>query len=332
MRDIIFPYPTIRGGIELKVTEIRADGEVIRVDPALLAEGTLEIGQLGLSDWQRLSLAMDVQAQPSALEVYEQEHGRVALTLVASCRPSNVRQALRCDRSTIGPSCWSAIFDLDRANFRERIVLQGILTGQANGVVHRPVAFTNRCSVYSDPSDSFKVAGALRVTWCDFKSASAPPVAKQFPDVPYVVDLDKSLPEIGLNSSFEGLEPLLRDSKDRTRMEQALHDSTRMSIARSVWLTLLCDSMSAIHGGEDGEDPEWPEREWQSEVLRRVLPEIDFSRTEAELLRLAASEWRTHPGSAAFLSRAEAAIGELIQANKSLRKTTQALLRDGVAS
>jgi len=332
MKDIIFPYPTLRGGVELKVTEVRADGEVVPVAPALTAEGALDIGQLGVPDWQRLSVKADVQTQPSALEAYEQKHGRVALTLVASCRPTNVRQALQCERSTLGPSCWSGILELARANFRERVVLQGILTAQANGVIHRPVGFTNRWSVYVDPSDSFKVAGALRVTWCDFKSASAPPVAKQFPDVPYVVDLDKSLPEIVLNESFEGLEPLLRDSTPRSRMEQALHESTRMSIARSVWLTLLANSMSAIHGGEEGEDPEWPEREWQSEVLRRVLPEIDSSRSEAELLRLAGTEWRTHPGSAAFLSRAEAAIGEIIQANRSLRKTTQTLLREGVAS
>src|SRR5262245_44790605 len=101
MKDTIFPYPTIRGGVELKVTEFRADGEIIRVDPVQLAEGTLEIGQLGPPQWDRLSLAMDVQAQPSALDAYEQEHGRVALTLVASCRPSNVRQAIPCERSAL---------------------------------------------------------------------------------------------------------------------------------------------------------------------------------------------------------------------------------------
>ena len=332
MRETIFPYATIRGAVQLTVTEVRADGQVIRADPALLAEGTLDVARFGVADWARLTVAMDVQAQPTALEAYEREHGRVGLTVIASCRPSNVRQAARCERSALDPSCWSATFELERGNFRERVILQGVLSGQANGVAHRPVALTNRWTVYLDPSDSFKIAGSLRVRWCDFKSSSAPPVAMQFPDVPYVVDLDQPLPEILLNLSFEGLEPLLRDSKDRSRIEQALHDSTRMSIARSVWLTLLSASMSAIRGGDEGEDPEWPEREWQTEVLRRVLPEIDSTRTEAELLRLAASEWRAHPGSAAFLSRAEAAMGEIIQANKALRKTVQTLLREGVVS
>src|SRR5206468_2259939 len=101
--------------------------------------------------------------------------------------------------------------------------------------------------------------------------------------------------------------------------------------ARSVWMTLVADAMSAIRDAEEAEDPEWPERGWHAEVLRRVLPEIDSRRSETELLRLAATEWRRHPGSATFLSRAEAAIGEIIQANKSLRKTIQNLMREGVS-
>src|SRR6266480_5160264 len=97
-------------------------------------------------------------------------------------------------------------------------------------------------------------------------------------------------------------------------------------------MTLVTDSMSAIRNGEDDEEPEWPERGWHAEVLQRVLPEIDPTRSETELLHLAATEWRSHPGSATFLSRAEAAIGEIIQANKSLRKTMQTLMREGVVS
>lgn len=332
MKAMIFPYPTLRGGIEMEIAEVRADGSKLNLDPARLAEKSLEIDQLNGHDWNRLSILVDAQAQPNVLAEFEEEHGSVDATVVAACRPTNVRQGTRLERSSLDPSRWSGIINLDHDSFREKVGLVCMVTGCANSIANRPVALSSAWTFYFDPTDSFKVAGSLRVKWCNFKDDSAPPLAKRFQDAAYVVDMDKSLPEIILNLSFEGLEPILRDTKARTRIEQALHDSTRMAIARSVWMALVADSMSAIRTPEDDEDPEWPVDGWHTEVLKRVLPEIDPTRSESELLRLAAKEWRTHPGSATFLSRAEAAIGEIIQANKSLRKTAQTLIREGIVS
>jgi hypothetical protein len=332
MKSMIYPYPTLRGGIELKVTEVRADGNRVPLEPPYASDSAIDVQQLIGNEWEQLTVDFDVQSQPQGLQSFEKEHGSVALTVVASCRPTNVRQSATPARSALDPTLWSGRISLDRQSFREKVRLQGITTGQHNGVANRPIGFSNELTLHLDPTDSFRVAGALRVVWCDFKSNEAPPLAKQFQDAPYVVDLDKALPEILLNSSFEGLEPLLRDSKDRTKIEQALHDSTRMSIARSVWMTLLGTAMSGIRCDDPDEDPEWPESDWQAETLKRVLPEIDPTRSETELLRLAASEWRQYPGSATFLSRAEAALGDLIQSNKSLRKTIQTLMREGVVA
>jgi len=50
------------------------------------------------------------------------------------------------------------------------------------------------------------------------------------------------------------------------------------------------------------------------------------------LLHLAAEEWRTHPGSAVFQGRAEATVGDIVNANKSLRKSIQKLIREGVVA
>ena len=43
-----------------------------------------------------------------------------------------------------------------------------------------------------------------------------------------------------------------------------------------------------------------------------------------ELLELAATEWRSHPGAGEFHARAEAAVGDLIRADESLRRLIQA--------
>lgn len=332
MKSLIFPYPTLRGGIELKMSELRVDGDQVPLDPPHASDSSIDVQQLAETDWKELTVDFDMQIPQQSLQSFENDHGAIGLTVVASCRPTNIRQAISPTRSSLDPSKWNGQITLERQSFREKVRLHGIATGQHNGVKNRPIGFSNELTLHLDPTDSFRVAGALRVVWCDFKSNDAPPLAKQFQDSPYVVDLDKSLPEILLNSSFEGLEPLLRDSKDRTKIEQALHDSTRMSIARSVWMTLLGTAMSGIRSEDPEEDPEWPESDWQSETLKRILPEIDPARSESELLRLAATEWRQYPGSAVFLSRAEAALGDLIQSNKSLRKTIQTLMREGVVA
>ncbi|MBX3412391.1 MAG: hypothetical protein KF708_06870 [Pirellulales bacterium] len=332
MRKTIFPYPTLVGELELSLTEPRIDNQLVPPEAILPNERSILLFGHDPNDWTNLTLRIDVEVPPAELERFENEHGAVNLVVVASCRPTNTRQPIPLQRSPLGPSHWGAKTTISRSGFREKVVLQAILTAAVQGVPHRPVAVSESWTLHFDPSESLRIAGTLAVKWCDFKSESAPPIARQFSDSSHVVDLDQPLPEILLNSSFEGLEPLLRDAKDRSPVEQALHDSTRMSIARSVWMALLGDAMSAVIPGEDGEDPTWPNREWHAEVLKRILPEIEPAKSETEILNLAAGEWQAHPGSATFLSRSEAVIGDLVGANKALRKSTQTLLRKGIVS
>jgi hypothetical protein len=332
MKNVIFPYPTVRGEPELSLSEVRVDGQLFGANAVAANERQLQLYGLDTTDWQKLSFQLDVQMPPAPLRAFEDEHGATALTVVVMCRPTNSRQTIQLERSTLDPSHWGGSVELQRSGFRGRATMQPILTAKVLGIPCRPVSEGDEWSLYFDPSESFRTGGALRVVWCDFKSEAAPAIGRQFPDVPYAVDLEKTLPEIYLNSSFEGLEPILRDSKDRTPVEQALHDSTRMAIARSVWMALLYDAMAAVQPGEDGEEPSWPEREWHADVLKHILPKIVESKSDSEILRLAATEWRSNPGSSTFMSRAEVIIGELIGANKALRKSTQTLIRKGIVS
>lgn len=332
MKKVIFPFPTVGCDPAISLSEVRADGKLLGPEVIGASERQLALYGLEADDWRKLTFQLDVQVPPTPLRVFEEEHGAVGLTVVVMCRPTNGRQTLQLERSTLDPSHWSGVVELHRTEFRGRATMQAILTAQVHEVPYRPVAVSDEWSLYFDPSESFLTVGSLRVVWCDFKSESAPPIAKQFSDAPYVVDLALSLPEIYLNSRFEGLESLLRDAKDRTPVEQALHDSTRMAIARSVWLALLYDAMAAIQPGDDGEEPTWPEREWHVDVLKFILPKIDEAKSDSEILRLAATEWRSNPGSSSFMSRAEAIVGEIIGANKSLRKSTQTLIRKGIVS
>ena len=332
MKAMIFPYRTLNDDVELAITDVRIDDSPVPPDSIQPNERLIALHGQEDRSWQRLAIRMDVQTNPGKLQQFEQEHGPVTLSVIAGCRPTNIRQPIRLERSKLDPSIWSGKAELHRSQFRDKAHLAAILTANVGGLPYRPVATSAEWTLYFDPSESFRVAGSLRVVWCDFKSESAPPIAKQFPDSSYVVDLDRALPEILLNKSFEGLEPILRDAKDRSSIELALHDITRMSIARSVWLALLHDAMSAIPPEVDDEEPTWPEREWHADVLRRILSEIEPGKSESELLRLASAEWRQHPGSASFAARAEAVIGDIVGANKALRKSTQALIRQGIVT
>jgi hypothetical protein len=322
MTDILFPYDTLGEPLEFQVGTPRVGD---RQAPGVAHPGedrTFHLYEI-TGNWRRVELPVEVTVQRERLEEYEREHGRAGLVVVAHCRPTNTRQVFNPGRSDVDSGRWEGTLELDRDNFRDRVELRAVLTCAAGGIPHRPAASGAPWVLHFDEPASLRLRGTLSVRWVNFKDPAAHPLARQFQDSTHVVSLSGSLPEIWLNSAFEGLEPLLRDRKDRRGADKALHDMQRMSIARSVWMALVGDALAAVRPGDEGEEPEWPERDWQAEVLRRVLPEVDPGKPERELLRLAAEDWRDHPGSAEFLSRAEAVIGDAIRANETLRRFVQ---------
>jgi hypothetical protein len=93
-------------------------------------------------------------------------------------------------------------------------------------------------------------------------------------------------------------------------------------------MELVAVAMAAIRV-EEGEgggavQAEWPEAEWQCDVLRRVLPRVAPGKPERELLEMAATEWRSHPGAGEFYPRADAAVGDMIHTDESVRRYIQA--------
>ena len=318
MSDILFPYETLDAAVELEVSPPHLDG---RAAPASVRGGeerAFHLYEAG-PGWKRAEFPVAVTTDRDKLGEFEEQHGRAGLVVVAHCRPTNSRQTFRPSRSELDSGRWEGALELDRDNFRDRVELRAVVTCEVGGIAHRPVALGSPWTLHFDEPASLRLRGTLAVKWINFKAPDAPALARQFADSTHVVSLDGALPELWLNSAFEGLEALLRDRKDRHGAEKGLHDMQRLSIARSVWMALVADAMAGVRPGEEGEEPQWPEAEWQAEVLRKVLPEVDPARSERELLRLAAEQWNKHPGSAEFLPRAEAVVGDIIRANASLR-------------
>jgi hypothetical protein len=324
--QVLFPYATLSQPPAFQIAEVRLDGAS---KPSLIDQEEAAVNLFEVKPvWRRVELDFELTADRDAVQEFEHGYGGLSAVAVAHCVPTNVRQPARLVRSEFDPGRWGGTLELDRDNFRSRAVVIPVLTATVDGIPHRPVGTAAGWVVHFDEPESLRLRGTLRVRWVNFKAEDTDLLAKQFPDSTHLAwfGAGQALPEVWLNSAFEGLEPLLRDRKNRRGVEKGLHDMQRLGIARGVWMALVADALASVRmasdeAGSDG--PDWPEAEWQAEVLRRVLPQVAPGKADRELLDLAATEWRSHPGAAEFLSRAEAVVGEMIRANETLRRFVQ---------
>jgi hypothetical protein len=326
----LFPYDTLSSGEPptLTIAALRLDGAT-RTHLIDKEASALHLYQ-ETKPWNHAELDLELTSDPSVVREFENKHGKISAVVVANCFPTNTRQSLQLVRSDQDPGRWSGVLELDRENLRGRAALVTTLTAAVNGVPHRPVALASGWTVHTDEPESLRLKGTLKVTWKNFKATDDLP-AKDFPTSTHVVAFRGGVPELWLNSGFEGLEPLLKDRKDRRGADKGLHDFQRTGIARGVWMALLSDALTAIRadaGDDEAAEPDWPEAPWQAEILKRVLPEVAPGKSDRELLRLAVEDWRQHPGAADFFERAEAVVGDLVQANELVRRFVQNYRRE----
>ena len=319
MTAALFPYPTV-GDAEptLTVTAIRLDGE-LRSNLLKKDELTVSIFE-EQRPWTRVEMDLEVTCDPERLKAFESENGQVLAVAVANCRSTNTRQPVVLTRSDVDVARWSGSIEFDRDNVRDRVDLITSLSATVKEVRHRPVATTPVWTVYMDEPESLRIKGSIRVRWVRFSEESPP--ACDFKKSTHIVSFSGGVPELWLNADFDGLDTLLKDRKERRGVDKALHDFQRTSIARSAWMTLIADAMSAVRAGadEEGSQPEWPEVPWQAEVLKLVLHAVEPGRSDRELLSMAVSQWSRSPGSGDFFARAEAVVGDLVKANEMLRR------------
>lgn len=326
MSQALYPYATLAQPPTFQVADLRLDGSS---KPSLISpeEATVKLFE-AKPGWRRVELDLELTADPDGVGEFERGYGGLGAVAVAHCMPTNARQPARLARSEFDAGRWEGTLELDRDNFRGRVAVVPVLTATVGGIPHRPVGSAAGWTLHFDEPESLRLRGTLRVRWVNFKAEDADPLAQQFPDSTHLAwfGAGQALPEVWLNSAFEGLEPLLRDRKDRRGSEKGLHDMQRLSIARGVWMALVADALASVRVAADesgADEPDWPEAEWQAEVLRRVLPEVAPGKADRELLTLAATEWRSHPGAAEFYARAEAVVGDMIRANETLRRFVQ---------
>ena len=298
MTTVLFPYDTLSGGDPptLTIAAVRLDGtarmQLINKETSAvyLYENT--------KPWNRAELDLELTSDPAVVREFENKHGRVSAIVVANCLPTNTRQPLRLARSDVDSGSVVRYSGIGPRQCSGRVALVTTLTGAVSSIPHRPIALASGWTVYADEPESLRLKGTLKVKWLNFKKDDAPSPARDYPTSTHVVAFTGGVPELWLNSGFEGLEPLLKDRKDRRETDKALHDFQRTGIARGVWMALIADALAAVQVEsieDENAEPEWPEIPWQAEILKLVLPEVAPGKSDRELLGLAAGEWREHP-------------------------------------
>jgi hypothetical protein len=94
---------------------------------------------------------------------------------------------------------------------------------------------------------------------------------------------------------------------------------------------MLNTAIAGIREGDDGADPDWPEADWQSRVLKILLPRIYRSQSEGEALKTAYQTWQSRQGAGLIESRGQAEINRRIDAAKLLRRTLNILNSEEVS-
>ena len=323
MTNVLYPYATLVDGEPvLTVAAVRLD-DTSRPQFIKKEDSTIHIYE-DPKRWKKAEIDLELTCSSGPIQEFEDSHGPLSPILVAHCLSTNVRQQLLLTRSEVELGRWSGTLELDRDSVSDRIFLESTFAATIDGIPNRPVATTPRWTIYADEPRSLSLKGNLKVRWLDFKKTEESP-AKEFPKCTHVVAFNSGVPELWLNSGFEGLEPLLKDRKDRRGAEKGVHDVLRTGIARSVWLTLIADALSAVREESAANEtmPDWPEKPWQAEVLKLVLYDVAPGKSEIELLSMASKEWRESPGSGEFFARAEAVVGDIVRSNELLRRFVQ---------
>jgi hypothetical protein len=189
---------------------------------------------------------------------------------------------------------WRGEIALDRPFWFGRIEVTGFITDTVGVGDNRIIGAANRWQLQLDDLPRSPVHGALTVVWRNFDDKDVDPsVLATMRGEPYYHFLDPNEPVLFLNVAFPGLEPLLRDRLRRPAAEQALHDQVRSTIATKFFIAAANTALSGVHQDE-GEPPEWPDSDWQAELLQalfhRAFPKKSSDDALAETIAMLKSD------------------------------------------
>jgi hypothetical protein len=268
----LFPYPVLQTDPALRLSNPSVDG---RAAPLLPRENRVDLSALS-AGWKEARVNARVQVPVEELETIGVRHYEVVLTL--HCGPTNLRSTVTLEATGgEGSGQWTGSLDLPRMVIRDRASIYATVTGTVDGVAHRWLGRSREIPVDLHPPRIPEITGGgqVPIVWRDFSKADEGqnPIDPSLHDEMSFVDM--SLPEgpvIYLNDRVPGLRRLLDVRTGRGRTERAVRETALDLIATPAMAAMANAALVAAGPAGRSGEAQWPDVDWQREVLRSVLP------------------------------------------------------------
>lgn len=323
----LFPYPVLDTEPTLRLSGPTVDGQPA---PLLSRENRVDLSELP-GDWAEARVNVRVQVPVEELkQIGVSEYG-VVLTL--HCGPTNLRATVALEPSGgASGGQWTGSLNLSRIVLRDRATVYATVVGTIDGVAHRRLGRSRDIPVDLSPPRIPEITGGqVPVLWRDFRQTAN----GQNPIDPSLHDemscLDMSLPEgpvIYLNERVPGLRRLLEVRTGRTQVERSIRDTALDLVAVPAIVGMANVALAASGSTEGGDEAEWPNSDWQRDVLKTLLPLMYPDREAEAALGVAVRAVTSGDEAQDIQARLLGAASRLVKATPHLRGVIKTLEED----
>ena len=324
MTTTLFPYPVLETDPTLRLSNPTVEGQ-----PAALLRREYHVDLSELADgWKDARINARVQVPVEELETMGVRQYEVVLTL--HCGPTNLRSTVTLEPSGGERSGqWTGSLAVQGAMIRDHASIYATVTGTVGDVPYRWLGRSREVSVDLHAPRAFDTTGGqVPVIWRDFSKADERqnPIDSSLHDEMSFVDM--SLPEgpvIYLNSRVPGLRRLLDMRTGRTRNERAVREAALDLVAMPAIVSMANVALAAAGPPETGGEAQWPDGDWQQDVLRGVLPLMYPDRDPDAALAVAVRALMSGEDAQDVQSRLLGAAARLVKATHHVRGVIRTL-------
>ncbi|EPD90971.1 hypothetical protein HMPREF1486_05354 [Streptomyces sp. HPH0547] len=278
-----YPYRRLTGAVTARVTAVRLRGpgdvrEQLDARGYSVVEQVVALGRAERDDWHTARLSLEATVPMREIEA-EGHWSDVAVVAVLTEGATNTRVVARLEPGPTGSQDWTGEIELDRDAHSDRASLAVHVVATVGGMKGRIIASTEQDWLVDVAAGIPLRDRELDVTTVSFSRGAE--WLRAFRDAPWVVDTSGRMPEVRLNSDFEGLAALVESEGSRT--ERLVAETLLAQMCADVWTAVFHTAIGELEVEDDG-TPLFPP-DWRGAVLREMLPDIVPGRSVEDALR-----------------------------------------------
>ncbi|MGO4462896.1 hypothetical protein AB4039_37300 [Streptomyces sp. M-16] len=314
----VFPYRTLFGDVELRVTSVSVDGRELPYSMISATDRAVALHQAGRQRWDRARLRVAVTFPEQ--EVAEGPWSDVVFLAVLAEKATNVRSTVVLTRS--GDGTMTGTIELDRALHFRRATLGVVVVATVDGVAGRSVATATQDWYIDLKSSTPARQREIEIVELDFTEVDLEWL-RPYRESAWIVETTGDVPTVYLNTAaVEGLMDALHGTGG-SRAERMVRDLTTTQIAQDAWTAMFHTAISDLETDEDG-TPLVP-RGWRESVLKAMLPDVLPGRQLTDALYEIAERRTKGYGWAEIQTGVQFAAGRRSRATRNLTNAVRSL-------